>query len=528
MVNRVQNPVKTTFWSRLKASARRHSFSPRSPLTERSHFLPPNNSSQFEGFWIPVINPFQLQPIVEVGPNIVFMSSFNVSGTKAEKTALPRQPAKKNLSQETSTIFKKATVDIIAVAAVVVLASSAILSLLSFVGLAIASISIGLCTLTVLGVLMYLGASLINPNGKEKNKTIETSDHSGKILDLRIKAKTIDGRTKYFFLTGKDPIGRGGYCSVYEGYDPEENKKVIVKVLIPSVGDNDPAAKNRLRREFEIMATINHPRIVRSLAQGMVREGNQKFSFIVLEYIESPTLYECLLKGGYFSPVEAIKIAIQIVDGMMFLNEKGIFHRDLKPGNIFYSRKNGIKIGDFGLAKSVGSDDLTKTGLIPGTIEYQSANSSQYAMMSRKARGTRDGEEQIKNLLFIRDQFAFGALLYELLTGIGVTFQGDTGNPLQIKRGDSFNAYLRDYLKYTDINISQEEKIALDRKYQLIKMLSLNELEIKFPDDIYKFLSRCVNFDARKCFPSYRDMMNALIVLEKKYKHQVVQIVDND
>lgn len=209
-------------------------------------------------------------------------------------------------------------------------------------------------------------------------------------------------------------IGAGGMGEVYKARDARLERIVAIKVL-PASFSADHDRMQRFAQEARATAALNHSNIV-----AIYDIGEEKGApYVVTELLEGETLRE-RLKVGALSSRKAIDYAIQIARGLAAAHEKGIVHRDLKPENIFLTNDGGAKILDFGLAKLTrpesqsGSADAptmqaaTEPGLIMGTAGY---------MSPEQVRGKAADHRS--------DIFAFGAILYEMLTGERA-FKGET------------------------------------------------------------------------------------------------------
>ena len=202
------------------------------------------------------------------------------------------------------------------------------------------------------------------------------------------------------------PIGAGGMGEVYKATDTRLDRTVAVKVL-PELFADSPERKARFEREAKAISQLNHPHIC-TLHDVGEQDG---IDYLVMEYIEGETLAERLRKGAL--PLEkALEYGVQIADGLDTAHRVGIVHRDLKPANIIIG-KSGVKLVDYGLAKLVeepavseGPDaptrqrDLTRERVVVGTPQYMAPE--QVVGESVDAR---------------TDIFAFGAVLYEMVTG---------------------------------------------------------------------------------------------------------------
>ena len=196
-------------------------------------------------------------------------------------------------------------------------------------------------------------------------------------------------------------IGRGGMGVVYLAEDTRLHRRVALKALPPHLFRDD-RMRARLRQEARAAAALSHPSIATVYALEEI--GDQ--IFIASEYLEGRTLRE-ELRAGPLGEARALEIARAIAVALQAAHDRGIVHRDLKPENIILTGSGGVKILDFGLAQfDVAAQDLasvtrlTDPGVIAGTPPYMAPE--QLLGQPTSAR---------------TDQFAFGVLLYEMLTG---------------------------------------------------------------------------------------------------------------
>jgi Tol biopolymer transport system component len=200
------------------------------------------------------------------------------------------------------------------------------------------------------------------------------------------------------------PLGAGGMGEVYRARDPRLERDVAIKILPPTLAD--PMALARFEREAKAVASLSHPNIL-----AIHDFGSQgATAYAVMELLEGETLRERLAAGEL--PVrKTVEIALQIAQGLAAAHEKGIVHRDLKPDNVFITPNGRVKILDFGLAKVVSpgpeaaetiaaTKDATTPGMVVGTLGY---------MSPEQITGTHVDHRT--------DIFAFGAIVYEMLTG---------------------------------------------------------------------------------------------------------------
>ena len=215
---------------------------------------------------------------------------------------------------------------------------------------------------------------------------------------LNPKSGLADTVIGHYRILGK--IGCGGMGVVYEAEDLKLGRHVALKFLPEELAE-DPQSLQRFRLEARSASALNHPNICTVYE---VDEANGR-AFIAMELVEGKTLRELLVCGSL--PMrKAIEIAAQVAEGLTKAHEAGIAHRDLKPENLMVSDDGFVKILDFGLAKLAspsGSDICTTSttpGLVLGTVGY---------MSPEQASGDR--------LDFRSDQFSFGLVLYEMVTG---------------------------------------------------------------------------------------------------------------
>ncbi len=196
------------------------------------------------------------------------------------------------------------------------------------------------------------------------------------------------------------PIGSGGMGVVYRALQPSLSRPVALKVLPPELA-SDPQFVERFHREALALGSLSHPRIVSVIDRG-VEEG---MAFLAMELVEGEGLRQRMQRGAV-TPKEAVRIALQVCEGLSYAHGKGVVHRDIKPENLLMDRSGNVKIADFGLARIVRGDTreslrLTMSNMALGTPFYM-------APEQMEGSGAVDGRA---------DLYALGVVLYEALTG---------------------------------------------------------------------------------------------------------------
>jgi eukaryotic-like serine/threonine-protein kinase len=198
-------------------------------------------------------------------------------------------------------------------------------------------------------------------------------------------------------------LGSGGMSTVYLARDETLQRWVAVKVMHREISDQ-PDQLERFRREARAVAQLSHPNVVAVIDAG--EDGG--YPYIVLEYVEGETLKQRIDRLGRLPVDEAAAYGIEIGRGLAAAHAQRLIHRDVKPQNVLIDAEGRAKVTDFGIARSLESDGLTKTGRVLGTTDYVAPEQAMGQGVDARC-----------------DIYSLGILLYEMLTG-EVPFQADT------------------------------------------------------------------------------------------------------
>jgi eukaryotic-like serine/threonine-protein kinase len=264
-------------------------------------------------------------------------------------------------------------------------------------------------------------------------------------------------------------VGAGGMGRVYVAEDLRLKRRVALKVLPPEVAE-DPTRLERFQREAEVLATLNHPGIVTVYSV----EEHEGLHFLTMELVEGETLRRRLARG----PLEigaVVELAIGLASALTAAHERGITHRDLKPDNLMIDREGQVKVLDFGIAKALQParvpdaivSTLTRPGLLVGTVSYMSPEQAQGRAVD-----------------FRSDQFSFGVVLFEMLTGT------------RAFRGEDTEATLEAIVE--------------------AEPPSLRELRPDTPAPLRWVVERCLRKDPAQRFAATRDLWLELSVLRER------------
>ena len=208
-----------------------------------------------------------------------------------------------------------------------------------------------------------------------------------------------------------EELGKGGMGKVYKVLDTKIKEKVALKLLKPEIA-SDETTIERFGNELKFARKISHRHVCRMYDLGEDR-GTY---YITMEYVPGEDLKSTMSRVGQLSVGKTLSIAKQVCEGLAEAHRLGVVHRDLKPQNIMIDREGNARIMDFGIARSLKAKGLTEAGVMIGTPEY----------MSPEQVEGKDADQR-------SDIYAFGIILYEMLTG-QAPFQGDTPLSVALKQ----------------------------------------------------------------------------------------------
>jgi eukaryotic-like serine/threonine-protein kinase len=217
-------------------------------------------------------------------------------------------------------------------------------------------------------------------------------------------------------------VGAGASAQVFLAEDVSLRRHVAVKVLQPGLAD-DEAFLKRFRAEARLVASLNHPHLLRVFDWG--EEGREPY--LVLEYLGGGSLLDVYQRGTHLSPSQAALLGAHVARGLAYAHARGLVHRDIKPANLLFDEEGRVRVADFGVARALAEAAWTEpAGSLVGTARYASPEQAQGSTLDGRA-----------------DVYSLALVLYEGLTG-EVPFVTDTtygtlmarvGRPLPIHPG---------------------------------------------------------------------------------------------
>ncbi len=204
-------------------------------------------------------------------------------------------------------------------------------------------------------------------------------------------------------------LGQGGMGTVFKAFDPSLRRHVAIKVLAPELATS-ATARQRFLREARSAAAVRHPHVV---AIHAVDEADG-LPYLVMQLVDGPSLQQKIDQVGPLPVRDVVRIGLEMAEGLAAAHERGVIHRDIKPGNILLAGdEEQVKITDFGLARAADDASLTQSGVITGTPMYMSPEQARGDCIDHRT-----------------DLFSMGSVLYALCTGRPPFRAGGTFNIL--------------------------------------------------------------------------------------------------
>ena len=256
-------------------------------------------------------------------------------------------------------------------------------------------------------------------------------------------------------------LGGGGMGKVYRVYDRKLEEEVALKLIKPEISANRKAIE-RFKNELKVARKITHKSVCKMYDLG--ESGGT--SYITMEYVPGEDLRSFIHRSKQLTVATSLSIAIQVAAGLGEAHRLGIVHRDLKPGNIMIDKEGNAKIMDFGIARTLAVAGETAEGIIIGTPEYMSPEQVEGRDVDARS-----------------DIFAFGCVLYEMLTGK--------------------SAFGRKTAAQAIAAVLHEEAPLL------------SESGVEVPEELQRVISRCLEKDPECRFRSINDVVSLLTGPEK-------------
>ncbi|MGW7073628.1 protein kinase domain-containing protein [Streptomyces sp. NPDC054855] len=215
----------------------------------------------------------------------------------------------------------------------------------------------------------------------------------------------------------RDLLGEGGMASVHLAYDSVLDRQVAIKTLHTELG-REQSFRERFRREAQSVAKLTHTNIVSVFDTGEDELDGATMPYIVMEYVEGKPLGSVLdasvTQFGAMPTDQALKITADVLAALEISHEMGLVHRDIKPGNVMMTKRNVVKVMDFGIARAMqsGVTSMTQTGMVVGTPQYLSPEQALGRGVDARS-----------------DLYSVGIMLFQLTTG-RLPFEADS--PLAI------------------------------------------------------------------------------------------------
>ncbi len=259
-----------------------------------------------------------------------------------------------------------------------------------------------------------------------------------------------------------EELGRGGMGKIYRAIDLKLREEVALKVIKPEIASNKETIA-RFGNELKLARKISHKNVGR-MYELMEDDGTH---YITMEYIPGQDLKRLIRQSGRLTAETAVSIARQVAEGLAEAHRLSVVHRDLKPGNILVDRDGRVKILDFGIALSLLTRNTTDEGMIIGTLEYMPPEQVEGRPIDARA-----------------DVFAFGCVLYEMLTGR--------------------SAFSRETTTHTIAAVLNEDPPRV------------SDAGVDVPDQLQVIISRCLEKNPERRYASMEEVVSLLSSIEMR------------
>jgi serine/threonine protein kinase/Flp pilus assembly protein TadD len=257
-----------------------------------------------------------------------------------------------------------------------------------------------------------------------------------------------------------EELGTGGMGRVYKALDTEIGEKVALKIIRPEIAADDKMIQ-RFRKELKTARQISHKHVCRMYDIGT----KQGIRYITMEYVSGEDLKSSMRRMGQFTVGKAVFTAKQICEGLAEAHKLGIVHRDLKPQNIMIDEFGNVRIMDFGIARSIQSDDLTKPGEVIGTRVYMSPEQAEGKDVDQRS-----------------DIFSLGLILYEMMAN--------------------------------RLPFEEDIPLSLATKHMAGPLMGPKEYNLQVPEDLNRLILKCLEKDREKRYQSTEDLLADLDNIE--------------
>jgi len=280
------------------------------------------------------------------------------------------------------------------------------------------------------------------------------------------------------------PLGQGTFGQTWLVEKDNNNYalKLFKKEMIRSKDD-----EKRILREIQALKMVSHANVISYIDEGQYIEGFDKYYYLIMDYTNGEPLGSFIEKHKRLTLQQTQKIALQLLEGIEAIHNAGLYHRDLKPDNIFITTTGEVKILDFGLVKILDASTLTATGVPMGTFAYMAPEQLQDS----------------KSVDYRADLYSFGAILFHMLTGrIPLEIRSIVEAPFKILNeipqfASTLNPSVPNKLDNVIATLLEKQlhrrKYTISTLYQELKSFDDRTLPIPSPDLDLKFLPRLLH-----------------------------------